>query len=450
MAALLSCTTQRQRQHGAATLLLTMGLLLSMSLVLLHLNRSVLFDQKSSANQLRATLALEMAEAGLEWATGMLNTAQPIDASCAFAATGAGASFRRLYVHTRWGNGTVTATEVAPATTIYPGCKIDGNSWNCSCPSSSGGGAAPASTGSALLPGFTVAFSATSDPEAIRIIATGCTARVGACALTGSGTSDASTTVSAMLKLRRLPRTVPAAALTCGGSCTVGASHHIVNQALGSAGLLVNAGGSISLANESSAVSIPGQPSANALSGGDSTLRTLANQDPDCSKSALFGAFFGATLSQYARSHLTKTIAGCGSADVCAALVDAAYADGWRSFYFPDGFSRNSSSANLGSDSDPVTLVSAAGFNLSGKQTVYGLLFNNDATVDDFGTGSVNIQGAVLSCAGYSNNGDGTLTYDAALLQTLQRSTGILVRVPGSWTDRCRATKDVPPAITCH
>ena len=450
MTASLSCTKQRRRQLGAATLLLTMGLLLSMSILLLYLNRSVMFEQKTSANQLRSMLALEMAEAGLEWATGMLNTPQHIDDSCAFAGSTAGVSFRRQYVQTHWGDGTATATEMAPAAASYPGCKIDGNNRICSCPGIPSSGAASVSPGSVPLPGFAVSFFATSDPEAVRVVATGCTARLGACTLAGNGASDASITVLATLKLRRLPRTVPAAPLTCGGSCMLGASHHIVNQALGSTGVLVNAGGSISLAHGSSAVSVPGQPSANALLGDDPALRALSNQDPDCSQSALFGAFFGATLSQYARSPMTRTIADCGSADVCSVLVDTAYAQGWRSFYFPGGFARNAHSANLGSENDPVTLVSMAGFNLNGNQTVYGLLVSNDATLHDFGTRSANLRGAVLSCAGYSDNGDGTLTYDAAVLQALQRSTGILVRVPGSWTDRCHATGDEPPAIRCN
>ena len=146
---------------------------------------------------------------------------------------------------------------------------------------------------------------------------------------------------------------------------------------------------------------------------------------------------------------MTKTIADCGAAHSCGALVDAAYAEGWRAFYFPDGFVRNSTGSNLGSVNDPVTLVSSAGFNLDGNFTIYGLLFNNSATETDLGSGSVQVRGAWVACADHSRNGTGALTYDASILQTLQRSTAPLVRVPGSWTDRCRAGKEVPPIISC-
>ncbi len=441
-------TNPRQRQNGAATLLMTMSLLLGMSLTLLYLNRSLVIEQKSAANQVRAALALEMAEAGLEWATGMLNTAQRIDSTCALS-SGASVSFRRQYLQTNWGKETSGATEMAPASTSYPGCKIDGNSWICTCPDPSGSIPTTSSPGSAQLPGFTVSFLAASDPEAVRIIATGCSAQTGACTPSNSLASDANATVSAILKLRRLPRALPAAALTCGSSCTVGGSYTLFNQDLGSGGLLIDAGGAINLSNEAALVSIPGQPGATAILHHDSALSTLSSSDTDCSQSTVFASFFGSTLAQYARAPMTKTIADCGAASNCDALVDASYAEGWRSFYFPDGFARSKTSVNLGSATDPVTLVSNAGFNLNGNSTIYGLLFNNDSTVTDWGSGSVQVRGAWVACAGHSSNGSGALTYDASILQTLQRSTAPLVRVPGSWTDRCRAGKEVPPIISC-
>ena len=448
MTGLLHCTDYRHRQSGAATLLMTMGLLLGMSITLLYLNRNLVIEQKAAANQIRATLALEMAEAGLEWATGMLNTAQHIDASCALAG-GSTHSFRRQYLQTNWGQDTPVATEVAPASTSYPGCKLDGNTWTCSCPDPSVSGAAVPSPNGSHLPGFSVAFLSTNDPEAVRIVATGCTAQAGACTPANSGASDANATVSAILKLRRLPRATPTAALTCGNSCTVGGAYTLLNQDLASGGLVANAGGTINLASATTLISIPGQPGTTAIASHDGALSALSSSDPHCNQSTLFTSFFGSTLTQYARAPMTKTIADCGAAGSCTALVDAAYAEGWRAFYFPDGFARDNSSANLGSTNDPVTLVSSAGFNLNGNFTVYGMLFNNDASVIDLKSGNAHIRGALVTCADYSDDGTGTLTYDASVMQALQRSTASLVRVPGSWTDRCRASKEIPPTISC-
>ena len=439
----------RERQRGAATLLVTMVLLFSTSIIMLYLNRSILFEQKTSANQMRSTMALEMAEAGMEWATGMLNTAYDIDADCAFLTT-TNISFRRKYVQTRWSAATNPTSDVAPATTTYPGCKVNGNTTTCNCPAVPSSGNATAALGTAVLPGFTAAFSATSDPEAVRIIVTGCTAQAGACTPATTGNSDATATISTILKLRPLLRAAPAAPLTCGTTCAIGGSYNVVNRDVATGGILANAGNAITSGNGTSYTSIPGQPGANALVSNDASLSAISSADPTCSNSSMFSAYFGSTIAQYAASPMTKTIANCGSASSCGGLVDTAYNDGWRSFYFPDGFARNNSSGSLGSVSDPVTLVSAAGFNVNGNIDIYGMIFSNDSNVNDLGTGTANIHGALVTCAGYNNNGNGTLEYNADVLKGVRRSTGSLVRVPGSWTDRCTASSANPPLITCN
>lgn len=440
---------QGKRQRGAATLVVTMILLFSTSIVMLYLNRSLLFEQKTSANQLRSTSALEVAEAGMEWATGMLDTPYDIDVNCTFLTT-TNLSFRRKYVQTNWGKVTATATDVAPATTTYPGCKINGTTLTCGCPAVPTSGSATASLGTAVLPGFTVAFSMTPDPEAVSVIATGCTAQAGACTPATTGNSDATATVTAILKLRPLLRAAPASPLTCGASCNIiSAQFSVQNQDVTTGGILINAGGAISQ-NGGKDVSIPGQPIQNAMVGNDPTLSALSSTDPTCSKSSMFSAYFGSTIAQYAASPMTKTILNCGSASSCGGQVDTAYGEGWRSFYFPDGFARNNSSGDLGSATDPVTLVSASSFNVNGNITIYGMIFSNDATLNDLGTGASTIQGALISCAGFKSSGGGSLIYDAGVLTGVRRSTGSLIRVPGSWTDRCIASSANPPVISCN
>ena len=76
--------TPKRSQRGAGTLAVTLMLLLVISIVAFYLNRGVLFEQRASGNQTRATLAQEIAEAGIEWATGMLNSPYDIGADCNF------------------------------------------------------------------------------------------------------------------------------------------------------------------------------------------------------------------------------------------------------------------------------------------------------------------------------------------------------------------------------
>ena len=434
-------------QRGAATLLVFMIFLLGTSIVMLYLNRNILFEQKISANQMRSTQALEIAEAGIEWATGMLNSPYDISTSCSLLNT-TNTSFRKKYVQTNWGNGSSTATAVAPATTTFPGCKINGNTWTCNCPN------VPNSTtdlGTSVLPSFTISFATVgTDSEAVSVTSTGCTAQAGACTPSTVSSSDATATVTVTLKLRAVLRALPAAPLSCGTTCAVGGSYNITNQDVNTGGILVNAGGTITQGNGTSYTTIPGQPTQNALVGSDSSLSALSSADPTCSNSSIFSAYFGSTVAQYAASPSTKTIASCGSASSCGGLVDTAYADGWRSFYFPDGFARNNSSGSLGSSSDPVTIVSAAGFNINGNISVYGMIFSNDSNVNDLGTGSATIYGAMVTCGAYSNNGNGTLSYDATTLEGVRRSSGTMARVPGSWTDRCTLSTASPPVLSCN
>lgn len=438
-----------RRQHGAATLLVTMVFLFSTSLIMLYLNRNILFEQKISANQMRSTIALEMAEAGMEWATGMLNTAYDIDGNCAFTVT-ANTSFRRKYVQTKWSDGATPTTNIVPATTTYPGCKVNGNVWTCNCPNLPVGaiGYTTATLGSTTLPGFTVSFSSTGDPEAVRIMVTGCTAQVGACTPATAASSDATATISSILKLRPLLRATPAAPLTCGSTCAIGGSFNLKNSDVATGGILANSGTSIT--GNITGPSIPGQPIANALIENDTSLSTISNADPTCSNSSMFSAYFGSTISQYAASPMVKIIPDCSPANTCGTLVDTAYGAGWRSFYFPDGFSRNNSSGNLGTANDPVTMVTSAKFDVNGSIDIYGMVFSNSAVLNNLGTGASTIHGAMITCAGYASNGNGTLEYDADVLKGVRRSTGILVRVPGSWTDRCTASTAHPPDIICN
>ena len=214
-------------------------------------------------------------------------------------------------------------------------------------------------------------------------------------------------------------------------------------------GIVVNAG-TTATQTPSHYTSIPGQPIGNSIVSGDSTLAAIATADPTCSNSAMFNAYFGSTVPAYAAAPTTKSIPACTNANTCGGLVDAAYNEGWRSFYFPDGFARNNSSGSLGSTTDPVTIVSAAGFDINGNIDIYGMIFSNSSNVNDVGTGTANIHGAMVTCGAYSNNGSGSLIYDTDVLNGVRRSTGLLVRIPGSWTDRCTLSTAVPPVLTCN
>jgi hypothetical protein len=444
-------STSRGPQRGAAALAASMLLLFGSSIVVFYLNRGLIFEQKTSANQLRSTAAFEVAEAGIEWATGMLNRPYDIDANCNLLAT-ANVSFLRRYIQTGFAGGN---TGVAVTTNTFPGCKVNGTTLTCGCPTPAVGEQV-ANPGAALQSSFTVAFAAvndpvtgTQDPTAVRVTSTGCTPQAGMCkpltagSAATTGASDANATVSVILKLNPTLRAAPSAALTCGTSCAVGGSYDIFNYEVASNGYLVNAGTTITQGPGTNYGTIPGQPVQNALIPNDPSLSALSSADPTCTNSSMFNAYFGSSLAQYAASPEVRVLPGCDNPSTCGGLINTAYNEGWRSFYFPDGMSLNNSApfSVLGAAAagQGVNLVSAADININGNITINGLVFSNSSNFNDLGTGTANINGAIISCAAYSNNGNGTLSYNSAALGGTGLRPGLMVRVPGSWRDQATA-----------
>jgi len=438
--ALARCRSQR----GVGALAVSMLLLLASSIVIFYLNRGLIFEQKASANQLRSTTAFEAAEAGIEWATGMLNAPQGIDTDC-LASPAAGSSFRRRYIQT----GFPANLAVAVAGNSFPGCKLDGIALACHCPEPNGAEQV-ASLGGTAMPGFTVAFAAVTDPAtgtvdpiAVRVTATGCTAQAGACkpATTTpatTGASDAHATVSITLKLVPTLRAAPTAALTCGGSCALGGSANLVNTDVSTNGQLVQAGTHITLDAGISTETLPGQPTPTALIAADPSLAAHSGSDAGCAASAMFSAYFGRSLEQYAQpGGAVISIPGCTDADTCGDLVGAAYQEGWRSFYFPDGLALDGSApfSELGGASDGVRLVSPAPIRIDGALTIHGLVFSNSPQAGDLSTGSAGIHGALLACRDYDDSGSGVLRYTPSALTGSGLVSGVMVRVPGSWRD---------------
>ncbi|HWR88074.1 MAG TPA: pilus assembly PilX N-terminal domain-containing protein, partial [Acidiferrobacterales bacterium] len=423
-------------QRGASALIVTMLLLFTSSIVIFYLNRGLIFEQKTSANQVRSTTAFEVAEAGLEWATGMLNRPYDITTDCSPLGT-TNVSFRSKYIQLG-GSGSVS-----PTSDTFPGCKIDGTSLTCSCPNLAlGGNEAVASLGTTVLPSFTVAFEEVSDAQAVRVTATGCTAQAGACkplttTAATTGNSDAWAQVSAILKLRPLLRAAPQAALTCGTSCNPSTSYNIINTDLASNGYLVNAGTTITTGNGNSITlqTIPGQPVQNALVANDASLLAISSSDPTCSNSAMFKTYFGVTMLEYAASPQVMSIS-CSDTSGCGSALNAALTAGWKNFYFPIGLklSGNNTFGAPGAGNG-VNLVSPGDIDINGTSTIYGLLFSNSATFQDLGTGNSTINGAIVTCAGQSSTGNGTITYDANALGGNGLKPGVMVRVPGSWRD---------------
>jgi Tfp pilus assembly protein PilX len=194
-------------QRGAAALVITLMLFLALALAALALNRHLVFEQRSAANQARATQAFEAAEAGLEWAQAQLNDAERIGADCQPSNDPTATSFRQRYLSIDRVTGAVTPSAVRAS------CVRTAASWSCSCPAS-GPVVLATPAGSALAPAFSIRFEPGPRAGTVRVVSNGCTALSGACAPGSAEAPDAAAHTEATLALFAGLRTPPTTALT--------------------------------------------------------------------------------------------------------------------------------------------------------------------------------------------------------------------------------------------
>lgn len=420
-------------------------------MTVLYLNRSLIFETRLAAHQVRSIIAFETAEGGMDWITGALNTPYGIDRNC--LPQPGESSFRTKVLTAQWNSSANGFADISAMPREAPGCRLNGNGqWSCLCPASNAN-PDPGTSGNvdaaSESSGFTASITSTLDPEAVQVVITACSSSAGRCTPNEATKADANASISALLKMRPLIRKIPTAALVCGQSCVLGASDRLSNQDLSTGGLNVESGGSIQAAPESNYQTLPGTPPATAARAQSPGLQLASIDDPACRHSRVFARYFGTTEETFSKTPTTLTLSGCHENGVCDSRFDQAYADGWRSYYFPDGYSRLNTSG-MGTMHDPVLMVSGASFSVSQSSTIFGLVFVNSRDTDGVGPGQVAVNGALIHCGNYRSSGPTSVNYLPEVMARLRRSTSLLARVPGSWTDRCINGPNQPPQVACQ
>lgn len=444
--------TTFRMQRGVGSLIVSLILLFSMTLVAFFVNKSLIFEQKTSANQYRSTKAFEAAEAGIEWATAQLNNVEFTNTSCVALGAGSTNSFRDRYLAYSATSG------FTPVSTIQPGCSISmvGGvpTSTCSCPT-----AGNAALASATNPTFTVKFEAvnattlpngTADTESVLVTSYGCTSADARCVPGAANTlvADAYQKISVILKLKPSLQSVPAAAITTGGSLKLTSSASSVSNTDPSAnGFLVDSGGGINnvgvagcngaFKDFQTTTTLPGTPWQNAMIGNDASLSALS-ANPD----AMFQTYFGSTIAQFKQDLSTVVLEnqvgylGCGNV---LGSFTAAYAKGKRAFYTDCPFQTNN---NMGSlkvanvpTTGPIAFVTTSSLKFNGGANIWGLVYGDEATWDQVGLGNGSINGALVVRGNYCANANADYNYNADALKSIRGTTGTLVRVPGSWKD---------------
>lgn len=430
------------RQRGVASLAVALLLLFGMTIIAFFANRSLIFEQRTSANQYRSTRAFEMAEAGLEWAVSKLNEEPTLATapSCATGTTTSSFADRFLPI-------TSAGFVFTSGLTYRAACRIsDAGVVSCTCPT-------PAASPSVALsadaePRFVVEFQAGPTVWSTRIVSRGCT-NAGAYCYDGSGTPDGAAVVTAVYAMRPAVPGAPGAGLVTGTAAVTGGNMTVINKDTASNGITINSGSVVNLDGATDVVTMDGAPPRSSVLDNDPSLRDLTNADAD--GELFFRSFFNEGFSQFQSNSKTWLITAgscgtntrcttCASENACGQAVTNAWNNGYERFWSDTDVSLNTSNGTtFGSAARPLSIATSANLEFKGNITAYGLFYSATATADENyvvpGMGNALVYGAIV-VRGSFEKGTGSLrlVYDANLF-TPDKMRGTMVRVPGSWRD---------------
>lgn len=411
-----------------------MVLFFVVTLAAAYASRNLIFEQRTSANQLRSTISAEAAEAGIDWVLGMLSSGR-IDANCEQTNDVAFDTFRQRYLNFDATSGVVTRVQnpVAADTLFWAACSRDGDNWRCKCPTT----AAP-NLGAGDLPAGNAAFAVRfvnqiTRPGLMRVEVNGCTSydldclRFREIVATLLCASRQCAIIGMHPALKQLPSAPVTVRRDLGGTALT-----VINQETAVAGLAVHAGGN----NNVLALTTygpSGSTSAGLVQPNDPSFGTLGADGLGCTM-CLFTTTFGLRPEVYQRQTSAIQLdcnAACDAAAVNAVLASRRSRVVWLSG--GGGLTINAGGDSIGAVADPVTLIIEGPLTVNAAAvgaTISGLVYAGSVTLDA-GT----VRGAVISAGDLTANGTGQVVYDMAALTRLRSTEGAFVRVPGSWRD---------------
>ncbi|WP_397533237.1 PilX N-terminal domain-containing pilus assembly protein [Roseateles sp.] len=413
------------RQRGAATLVVVMVLFLIMAMMAAYANRNLIFEQRIASNYYRSGIALETAEAGIDWALGKLNSGN-MDALC--VADGAGASsFRDRYLSI--GADHTITPRLNRLTPIAACIDTAAQGLVCQC-RNDGTVSSPAVAAAAQFqPMFGVALRSVNRPGVVRLQVTACTSTLSECSpaqeanAAAAGLARSVVTVDiALLSALKVP---PASPLTVRDSVDLGAPGlGLHNAETSTQGLLLQSGGAYT-GQTGRSTTLPGSPVRAALISSDPSLATANPME-------MFAKFFGMAPGTYREQPAVRRLT---CPDDCSAALQSAYAEGARMLWI-DGRMNLRSNIVLGSAADPVLIISDAEAVIEGPMLINGLLYARGNVAWSNASGQpATLTGALLSEGQFVASGLVDLVYQRGVIDTLRNRRGSFVRVPSSWTD---------------
>lgn len=429
------------RNRGVAALTMVMVLFFIMAMVAAYTNRNLIYEQRVSVNNYRATAAMSAADAGIDWALALLSGGR-IDASCAASANVADNDFRSRYVQLQSDGSYTHPNWFDPVfgfnRPMVSACVMTDAGWSCHCPSGSAAtlpfvsGAAPVFRIQVLgggTPGVVVVQSrgcsnfgidpaVTTNPNVIN----SCHRAFGSVRPRVDGVAD----LQVSLGLTRALPVPPVAALTAANEITMAAPHVLtVVNADAQSGVTIHSGRALPAGTN---VSLVGPPGSSATTEVTSDARLDALQAPAAGEPGVFESVFGmdaATFSRQPAAVFVNCAGGCSSASIA---VQVANYPG-RILWIAGNLDLNQAGA-LGSAAQPVMLVASGDVTLSAGVNVTGFVYARDIVWNAAGASLV---GAAVAARDFVGSAPATIAYDGAVLRQISNGYGSFVRVPGSW-----------------
>lgn len=388
------------RQKGAATLLVTMILLIAATLLVLYASNTVVGEQRMSANEVRSKQAFQAAEAAIELYIEAMNVTA--------------ATFNDATVNARWASANSSYRVMSCSPSAFPAAQ--------QCSDLAANGITPACVPPAAgdRTAWVVACGWSDDSAARRrivsfvgksnplpgdiknpLIARGNVAFGGNPTVTNYFNNLTVWTGSTLDNTGNTGKTVirrpssPAGALTPGQVATqVGNGNNVCTQA---ADLICTT---------SSGVFGPDVIQSDM---------SLANLTPD----QFFANFLGMEPNVYKSTQIDEKVAGSDAGSITAG----------DKIYWVDGDA--SVSQNIGSEGHPVVLVVDGNLSLGGNATIFGVVFvKGDLSV----SGGPVVRGAVLGTGSMSSGGNLNVIYDPDAVGG-GAGLGKFASMPGTWRD---------------
>lgn len=447
----LACTPSfgrltAQQQRGAASLIVVMVLFFVVAMVAAYTNRSLMFEQRTSANQYRSTKALEAADAGVEWALSMLNSGRTTSA-CLISAVATDTTFRQRYLVIDPETGHLVPKKQSDGVTdLYPTCVNVAGNWTCSCPADGSPNLVAPAGGEAFRVRFRRVCTSPTQPDSacttpvqpgmIHVDVNGCTRLDDDCLRFNDEPTpgkplenEGRATVRVLAALVPGLPSAPGAALTVRSNLDIGASTlSVVNRDRAPTGqpnpfITIHAGGTIT-ATAVQLYGADGTPGSQTLRAGDASLQALTAD-------RFFSSSFGMERATYRNQPGLIELdcsAGCTVADISPKVLMNPGRIVWL-----NGDVNLDSAVTLGSDDEPVVLNVTGNLTFGASATVKGLVYVQAAAWASNGAGIV--EGAVVAEGGITGTPSGRFTYSVPIVNRLRSSTGTFVKVPGSWRD---------------